>query len=188
MKTRERATSDPEDGKDYQTILIEKQKSSAFPKLHDLSGFLDIRTRSTKSWKRKYFVLANNFLLMSSTPFSDKLEKVIPLEGSNVKTTTRTSDLCFEILIRKKRNQFRAANEAECNSWTERIQRASRLKIKDIYRFDAILGSNATGSTKVLSAMHKVTGEGMSFSFSTVYPRTLCMCVCVCITKQQRLQ
>merc|ERR1712062_214765 len=99
---------------------------------------------------------------MASTPFSSKLEKVIPLEGSNVKTTTKTSDLCFEILIRKKRNQFRAANETECNSWTERIQRASRLKIKDIYRFDAILGSNASGSTKVLSAKHRVTGEDVA--------------------------
>merc|ERR1712154_711562 len=73
--------------------------------------------------------------------------------------TTKTSDLCFEILIRKKRNQFRAGNESECNSWTERIQRASKLKIKDIYRFDAILGSNASGTTKVLSAKHRVTGE-----------------------------
>eukprot|EP01083_Nonionella_stella_P093386 261708_1 len=155
-----RAYSDPEE--DYNTMIEQKKKKSAFPRLYDYCGYLDIRTRTTKSWKRKYFVLANNFLLMSSTPYSSKLEKVIPLEGSNVKTTTKTSPLMFEILIRKKRNQFRAPNESECNQWTEKIQRASRLKIKDIYRFDAILGTNATGSTKVLSAKHRVTGEDVA--------------------------
>ena len=156
---RKRATSDPDN--EIDNIIAEKAKKSAFPKLYDYCGYLDIRTRATKAWKRKYFVLANNFLLMSSTPYSSKLEKVIPLEGSNVKTTTKTSQLIFEILIRKKRNQFKAPNEGECNAWTEKIQRASKLKIKDIYRFDALLGTNATGTTKVLSAKHRVTGEGI---------------------------
>eukprot|EP00484_Ammonia_sp_Unknown_P001990 CAMPEP_0197023322 /NCGR_PEP_ID=MMETSP1384-20130603/4039_1 /TAXON_ID=29189 /ORGANISM="Ammonia sp." /LENGTH=722 /DNA_ID=CAMNT_0042451517 /DNA_START=22 /DNA_END=2190 /DNA_ORIENTATION=+ len=155
---RKRATSDPNE-KEAVNIIQQRKGKSAFPKLYDHSGYLDIRTRATKAWKRKYFVLANNFLLMASTPYSEKLEKVIPLEGSNVKTTTKTSHLSFEILIRKKRNQFRAPNEVECNRWTEKIQRASRLKIKDVYRFDAILGSNTTGSTKVASAKHRVTGE-----------------------------
>lgn len=163
---RKRATSDPDNK--MESFIEEKKKKSAFPKLYDYCGYLDIRTRATKAWKRKYFVLANNFLLMASTPYSQKLEKVIPLEGSNVKTTTKTSQLLFEILIRKKRNQFRAPNESECNSWTEKIQRASKLKIKDIYRFDALLGTNATGTTKVLSAKHRVTGEGI-YSLSIVH-------------------
>ena len=114
-----RALSSPGDSiNDY---ITERVKKSAFPRLFDHCGYLDIRTRATKSWKRKYFVLANNFLLMSSTPYSQKLEKVIPLEGSNIKTTTKTSNLSFEILIRRKRNQFRAPNEMECNLWTDTV-------------------------------------------------------------------
>jgi len=130
-----------------------------FPPQQDFSGYLDIRTRSSKAWKRKYFVVTNNFLLMASTPYSAKLEKVIPLEGSNVSTTTKTGSVSFEILIRKKRNLFRAPNENECIAWTTRIQRASRLRIKDIYHFSALLGSSSSGSTKVLAAKHRVTGE-----------------------------
>ena len=152
---RARASSDPDDA------LASKlqSKKSAFPQLQDFSGYLDIRTRSSKAWKRKFFVLTNNFLLMASTPYSTKLEKVIPLEGSNVSTTTKTGSVSFEILFRKKRNLFRAPNENECVAWTTRIQRASRLRIKDIYHFSALLGSSASGSTKVLAAKHRATGE-----------------------------
>ena len=115
------------------------KKKSAFPKDYDHAGWLDVRTRATKSWKRRYFVLANNFLLCGITPHATKLEKVIPLEGSNVKTTIRTSNMTFEILHKKKRHQFRAGNNGECTAWTEKISRASRLKIKDVYQLSFIL-------------------------------------------------
>jgi len=159
-RLRKRADSDPYN--EMGQMMVERKKKSVFPEMYDFSGYLDIRTRPTKPWKRKYFVLANNFLLMASTPFSTRLEKVVPLEGTNIKTTTKTSQLSFEILVRKKRYQFRAPNEKECNSWTDKIQRASKLKIRDIYHFDALLGTNASGSTKVLSAKHRVTGEDVA--------------------------
>ena len=113
-----------------------RPRKSAFPEYYDYSGWLDIRTRPTKPWKRRYFVLANNFLLCGMTPHATSLEKVIPLEGSNVKTTIRTSQMTFEILHRKKRHQFRAGNNQECSVWTEKIARASRLKIKDVYQLN----------------------------------------------------
>ena len=114
--------------------VITKKKKSAFPRDYDHSGWLDVRTRATKPWKRRFFVLANNFLLCGVTPHATKLEKVIPLEGSNVKTTIRTSNMTFEILHKKKRHQFRAPNTSECTNWTEKISRASKLKIKDVYQ------------------------------------------------------
>ena len=119
--------------------VISKKKKSAFPRDYDHSGWLDVRTRATKPWKRRFFVLANNFLLCGVTPHATKLEKVIPLEGSNVKTTIRTSNMTFEILRKKKRHQFRAPNTPECNNWTEKISRASKLKIKDVYQLCYVL-------------------------------------------------
>jgi len=139
--------------------VIQKRKKTAFPKEFDYCGWLDVRTRASKPWKRRYFVLANNFLLMGVTQYATKLEKVIPLEGTNVKTTIKTSNMSFEILHRKNRHQFRAPNEDECNAWTEKIQRASRLKIRDVYLFQEVLGSNIDGTTQVISAKHRVRGE-----------------------------
>ena len=147
-----------------------QSKKSAFPQLQNFSGYLDIRTCS--NWKRKFFVLTNNFLLMASTPYSTNLEKVIPLEGSNVFTTTKTGCVSFEIRIRKKRNLFRAPNENECISWTTHIKRASRLRIdiKDINQFSAL-----------------ICPEYADRLGSLAYPQTDCFIVCYSIISRESI-
>ena len=120
----------------------------------DHCGFLDFKSRATKPWQRKFFVLSNNFLLIGATPHSTKLDRVIPLEGSNVKQSQTSQSLMFQI----KRYQFRAPNKTECNLWVKSIAKASKLKIKDIYQFKQLLGTNVNGTTKVMSAKHRVNG------------------------------
>ena len=82
---------------------------------------------------------------------------VIPLDGSNVKSTTKSTDMNFELCTQHKRLYFRAASPAQCSLWTEAIQKASKLKVKDIYRFLYTLGTS--GMTKVVAAKHLTTGE-----------------------------
>ena len=112
-------------------------RKSAFPKpeLQTHKGFLDVRKSSKKDWHRRYFVLTVNFLLSAATPMAEELERVIPLEGTNIRTSTQTTDLTFQLIVRRKKWYFKAPNQTECKQWTEKIEKASKLKIKDIYRF-----------------------------------------------------
>ena len=131
--------------------------SSAFPRSYTKAGYLDVRRDITKSWKRRYFVLNNNFLLCASTPHAKKLEAVISLEGSN--TNISTSDMTFSLKQRKTTLYFRAPSPKECKIWTKQIQKASTLKIKDIYRFLSTLGTSESQMTKVVAAQHRTTNE-----------------------------
>ena len=249
-------------------------KSDAFPERYTLCGFLDVRTKRSRSWKRRYFVLSNNFLLCASTQFAPKLERVTPLEGSSIvatgdddanhyhshhhhnhhnnhtpssKNTDHSSsvssfrssnstsnsssnssesdnkdssdskssqdndnssrississisnstsasasiskssstshhnhnhnhrhyhhshssrkkedaDRRFTLKLRtEKLLYFRAQDADLCSKWSNYIDRASRLKIKDIYRFLYTLGTSESQMTKVVSAKHILTGE-----------------------------
>eukprot|EP01084_Bolivina_argentea_P125195 221845_1 len=133
------------------------EHSSAFPRTFQHCGYLDVRTTEKKPWKRRYFVVNNNFLLSAATPHAKKLDRVIPLEGSNIRTTNKSSDMTFELYIRKHQLYFRAASPKQCITWTVAIQKASKLKIKDIYRFLYTLGTS--GMTKVVAAKHRVSNE-----------------------------
>jgi len=147
--------SDNDDNDSHYEQKIEH--SSAFPRNFQHCGYLDVRTKSDRPWKRRYFVVSNNFLLSAATPHAHKLDRVIPLEGSNVKSTSKSSDMTFELFIRKYRLYFRCASPKQCTNWTEAIQKASKLKIKDIYRFLYTLGTS--GMTKVVAAKHRTTNE-----------------------------
>jgi len=133
------------------------EHSSAFPRTFQHCGYLDVRTKEDKPWKRRYFVVNNNFLLSAATPHAKKLDRVIPLEGSNIRQSTKSSDMTFELFIRKHKLYFRAASPKQCTKWTNAIQKASKLKIKDIYRFLYTLGTS--GMTKVVAAKHRTTNE-----------------------------
>eukprot|EP01083_Nonionella_stella_P245161 852488_1 len=151
------------------------EHSQAFPKQFTHSGYLDIRQRKSKPWKRRYFVVNNNFLLCAATPHASKLEGVYPLEGSSIKgphknngknkNTHSTNDdingnnMTFEIFIRKHTLYFRAASPKQCSIWKQHISRAAKLKIKDVYRFLYTLGTSESQMTKVVAAKHRVSNE-----------------------------
>merc|ERR1719420_771178 len=107
---------------------LDDEKKSCFPTTSQHSGFLDVRTKIESAWKRRYFAVNNNFLLCAATPHSLKLESMIPLEGSKMGSRLKTSDMTFELWIRKRKLYFRTASPAQCSLWTAAIQRASKLK------------------------------------------------------------
>ena len=226
--------------------------SEAFPERYTMCGMLDVRTNKKRAWKRRYFVLSNNFLLCGATQFAKKLERVTALEGSKIltrgyqlpaptnsgtssnsssnrsSTSSSTSSSSnsnnnnnssnsnssnnngskeddnksdhnsmnsnsknsnssgsrssssssssnnssgkssynsdprnrFELMLRtKKILYFRATSSVHCEKWCSNIERASVLKIKDMYRFLYTLGTSESQMTKVVSAKHKATGE-----------------------------
>eukprot|EP00485_Elphidium_margaritaceum_P023516 CAMPEP_0202712256 /NCGR_PEP_ID=MMETSP1385-20130828/36143_1 /ASSEMBLY_ACC=CAM_ASM_000861 /TAXON_ID=933848 /ORGANISM="Elphidium margaritaceum" /LENGTH=668 /DNA_ID=CAMNT_0049372227 /DNA_START=35 /DNA_END=2041 /DNA_ORIENTATION=- len=158
----------------------QKMNRSAFPKKYTYAGHLNIRTETTQ-WRRKYFVLNNNFLLCGDNPYSEKLAACIPLEGSNIQQTTQSSDMTFELTTnsqegsgsrkkssskkesaskrRRKTYFFRADSPNICSRWTMYIERASTLTIKDIYRLRYKLGNADSQSAKVIAAKHRVSNE-----------------------------
>ena len=133
-------------------------KASCFPSTYQHAGFLDVRTRSDKPWKRRYFVVNNNFLLSAATEHASKLERMICLEGSKMSKHLKSSDMTFEIFIKKRKIFFRTASPKQCETWTKAIEKASKLKIKDIYRFLYELGEGQA-NVKVVAARHRVTNE-----------------------------
>eukprot|EP01084_Bolivina_argentea_P024231 45177_1 len=117
---------------------LNKINRSAFPKKYTYAGYLFIRTDSNPQWRRKYFVLNNNFLLCGDNPYAERLAACIPLEGSNIRQTTKSSDMTFELTThsqsdsssnkkkknnnskrRRKKYYFRADSPNMCSRWTE---------------------------------------------------------------------
>lgn len=134
----------------------------AFPKKFTYSGYLDVKGQKTSMWKRRYFVLSNNFLLCAATPHAESLESCISLEGSQVdkdSTKKASNTLTFEVFARKKLMYFRAPSPNECKLWKIHIAKAAKLKIKDIYRFMYSLGDTDSQMNKVVAAKHRTSGE-----------------------------
>ena len=155
--------------------------SEAFPERYTYSGELNVRTDVKRKYKKRYFVLSNNFLLCGMNRFCKKLERVTPLEGAritkrgylrksdskeddndneNKKDNSDDASRVFALRLRgNKTLYFQAKSQKDCENWCNYIERASSLKIKDIYRFLYTLGRSETQMTKVVSAKHNVTGE-----------------------------
>eukprot|EP01084_Bolivina_argentea_P133532 235654_1 len=133
----------------------EMKTNSAFPEKCQFSGYLSVRTEDDKQWKHQYFVLSNNFLFGADTKYSTKLAVCIPLEGSNTKLTTQSSDMTFEV----NKYSFRTNSPQVTKEWVTNIQKASNLSIYDLYRFRYELGSSASSSSKVIACKHKITNK-----------------------------
>merc|ERR1711971_1099515 len=69
------------------------------------------------------------------------------------------NDMTFNLYIRSKLFYFRAASPQQCVGWKRHIQKATKLKIKDVYRFLSSLGTADSQLSKVVSARHKVTDQ-----------------------------
>eukprot|EP01084_Bolivina_argentea_P113922 202936_1 len=82
---------------------LRSKHSSAYPKKYTYSEYLFIRIKTIPNWRRKYFVLKDNFLLCGNNPYSDHLLASIPLEKCKVSDISltikhpdqKTKDLVF---------------------------------------------------------------------------------------------
>ena len=136
-----------------------KENSGAFPRSCTKSGWLDTKMSTEKHWKRRYFVLSNNFLLCAPTQYATKLETIIPLEGceSGLKTN---ETMIFKINMNNRHGHhhkiyFKAPNDKECQKWQQHIKKASKLKIEDLYNVGNTLSVSDTQTSKVVEAQHR---------------------------------
>jgi len=132
---------------------------SCFPENPTHSGYMYIRSNNVTDYSRRYFCLKHNFLLSAKSPRSRKLERVIPLEGTNVPSETRTSTQSFEVITNKKVYSFRCSTPRKCEIWVRHLEKASTLCLLDMYDIGQTLGVSETSATKVVKARHRVSGD-----------------------------
>jgi len=130
---------------------------SCFPKQSTYTGYMHIQSGNRPPFKRRYFCLKNNFLLSDRSPCSVEIERIISLDGVKILTGARKQS--FEITTETKTYYFKCSSSAECKLWVEHLDKASRLKLEDIYKIGRILGRSESMDSKVVAAVHKVTGN-----------------------------
>jgi len=135
---------------------------SCFPENPTYSGYMYIRSNNVSDYSRRYFCLKHNFLLSAKSPRSRKLERVIPLEGTNVPSETRTSTKSFEVITNKKVYSFRCSTPKKCEIWVRLLEKASTLCLLDMYDIGRTLGISETSATKVVKARHRVSGDNVA--------------------------
>eukprot|EP01084_Bolivina_argentea_P194366 333483_1 len=147
---------------DFNYNIDEYKHSTVFPNSYQYCGYLDMSNKSNPCvWNRKYFMVSNNYLVSAPTSMSLKLDEIIYLQDSTVITSTKntstknTSQIIFELITSTQRLHFRSTSSHHCIQWINAIQKASKLRIKDLYRLEYILGTS--GMTKVVAAKHKIT-------------------------------
>ncbi|ETO26139.1 hypothetical protein RFI_10998 [Reticulomyxa filosa] len=170
----EKNTCDELRKKEADDRIIKKKK-------HVINAYINVRSDTDLVWKRRFFVLKDNHLLCGETELSKKLEMVYLLEGSNVSKTIQSTDMTFQLFIKKKKLFLRAPSPQQCIQWTEAIEKASNLSIKDLYKFFLhtktttnifpcplgsiicmflrTLGVSETQNNKVVEARHRVSNQ-----------------------------
>jgi len=132
---------------------------SCFPENPTYTGYMHIRSSNVADFSRRYFCLKHNFLLSAKSPRSRKLERVIPLEGTNVPSETRTSTRSFEVITNKKVYSFRCSTPEKCETWVQLLEKASSMCLEDIYEIGRTLGASESHDTKVVEGRHRVSGD-----------------------------
>lgn len=127
-----------------------------------------------RGWRRKYFVIHNNRLLCATStplPNMNKLQGQYHLEGAIItkKHDEKKGQWYFEVSIRRRHHDrniflFRARNAREYTEWTKHLQKASTLKIKEIYSLQKNLCS-PNSSKKMISAKHRSSGHRCVIQF-----------------------
>lgn len=114
-----------------------QENETAFPSVYDFSGWLEIRQKETKPFVKHFAVLKNNFLLLAEGPNATALKKVLPLQNCEVSEVQPNGVLQVRLSLNKL-VEIRCEKKDECSIWQQRISRASKLKIKDIYQLHYI--------------------------------------------------
>ena len=135
---------------------------AATPHAQKLEGVYPLEGSSIKTHKNKS--KNKNKSPKSSSPSTSNGKHSTSNGKKSPKSSTSSSsnnngNMTFELFIRKHQLFFRAASPQQCSIWKEHIQKASKLKIKDVYRFLYTLGTSESQMTKVVAAKHKTTNE-----------------------------
>jgi len=137
-------------------------KRSCFPDNPTYTGYMHIMSGDNPPYRRQYFCLKNNFLLSAPSPSSKKEERALCLEDVDILTPPESPEAryCFMIAYYSKTYYFKCSTTEERRIWVRHIKRASKLKLKDIWKkIGPTLGRSAGGNSKVIPAVHRETGQ-----------------------------
>jgi len=144
-------------------------------KFANKSGTLTKRGGKWKSWKKRYFVLKDNFLYYFSEPKDSVPKGVVLLDGARTENAEKQTKkkFCFSITARKSFTSaigwanriyfFQAENTEEMESWIKAIQTASpgqkmphTQKVTDeLSKLLKSCGKGDTATVKALLDSHK---------------------------------
>jgi len=137
-------------------------KKSVFPEHPTISGYLQITKKQPNKkpkWKDRFFCLKHNFLLSAPRPESEKLERVISLDGSRISEIIIDDKPMMSIATHRKTYLVRTKG-VDYNlhaTWYAHLTTATSLKIEDLYTLDEQLGVSATQNTTVRGGTCKTT-------------------------------
>lgn len=134
-----------------------KTPNTCFPDNPTYTGRMQIQSGNRPPFKNRYFCLKNNFLLSAYSSRSSEQERIIFLAGANISAWPRKNS--FEITTGEKTYYFKCSSSAECKLWVDHIEKASRLKLEDLYKIGRSLGRSESLNSKVVSAVHRATGN-----------------------------
>lgn len=120
------------------------------------SSYLEALARGGESWRSKFFVIRDNFLLYFKDDTSIKPEGVISLEESQI-SISNEYDNCFEISIPTKRYHFRTTSKDDITIWIDKLKCASLLTIESYYEIMETLGQGTFA--KVKRGIEKTSGK-----------------------------
>jgi len=123
---------------------------------HEHSAFLEALARGGKTWRTKFFVIRDNFLIYFDNDKSYKPEGVIMLEEAGI-MLSKEYNHCFEVSTDTRRYHIRTTTEQECLLWVQRLQETSKLTIHSIYDVKETLGEGTFA--KVKRCRNKSTGK-----------------------------
>ncbi len=109
-----------------------------------------------QSWKQKFFIVRDNFLMYYKDDEATKPEGVIPLEEAKIELAP-AYERCFEVTTGTRRYHLRAGTDALSAVWMEKLVAASLLTIDSLYDTLELLGQGTFA--KVKRGREKSTGD-----------------------------
>lgn len=127
---------------------------SPFPKTKTFEGYMTFNAENSASRSRRYFVLNHNFLIGAKFKDSAKLSIAISIESARI-DVDKTNPMAFIVTRKNKKYHFMASNLVEAKQWVYALQKASTLKITDIYRLCHEIAQNYGSKATFIDAQNR---------------------------------
>mmetsp|Transcript_6443 Transcript_6443/g.19522 ORF Transcript_6443/g.19522 Transcript_6443/m.19522 type:complete len:1618 (-) Transcript_6443:166-5019(-) len=113
-------------------------------------GFLKKRGEGFRNWRKRWFILKDNFLYYFRNEMDPSITGAIPLENYALVPTSSTDGFEFEIRTPQRTYEIKAATEAERTAWLDAMrisqQRAESQELGSPLSADSLFSDITSGS------------------------------------------